>query len=48
MNKNITERTFHFRMARHGKRVGGKRSLHFGIIEMDHFSIIFYHIHLHK
>jgi len=35
-------------VARDGKGVGGQRRLHFGVVEVDHRPIIFYHIHLKK
>lgn len=33
-------------VARDGEGVGGERRLHFGVIEVDHCPIIFYHVHL--
>lgn len=33
-------------MARDGERVCGQRRLHFGVIEVDHCAIVFYHVHL--
>lgn len=35
-------------VARDGEGVGRQRRLHFGVVEVDHCPIIFYHIHLRK
>ena len=37
---------FGLSVARDGEGIGRERRLHFGIVEVDHCPIIFYHIHL--
>jgi len=39
--------TFRLSVAGHSERVGGQRCLHLGIVEVNHGTITFYHIHLH-
>ena len=35
-------------VARDGEGVGRQRRLHFGVVEVDHRPIVFYHIHLRE